>query len=308
MIEWLVAEPIRLPSGAYLAWVGGDGTEFTYPETAAIAIRLACWWADSTGDPDILLRIIPTLSFLEESVTAEGAVHHRECDWLFDSLLALSAFEGARRAGVSYSSTKVITRLVQGSTRMLTEGTAVRPVKEARWSSCFGPHLLKPAALVLAQEMGDETLRSAIRQVLPELISYQNGEGAFKYPGESRTYLHAHCYALEGLAILGTESQRLKDGLSYLRTHRRPDGGLGRWAGTPSPLAADVTAQAGRLFLMSGEQDLALAASAALAPLRTASGALRYHSDSDHENSWSTAFAAQLDHGLSRGLSPFDLV
>jgi hypothetical protein len=308
MMEWLLAGPVRLPSGAYLSWTDCEGTGFLYPETAAVAIRAACWWSRASGDRETLLPTIPTLAYLVESVNGADLIQHRGCHWLFDSLLAICAFESANRVGLPYSTSGVVPRLSAACTRMIDEECAVRPGGEARWSTRFSPHLLKPAALILTLDMGSEELRVALRKALPKLISYQDEDGAFRHPQMPRVYLHAHCYALEGLTILGSSSSQLQLGLAYLASQRRPDGGFGRWSDTPSTVAADVTAQAGRLFLLSNDQESAAMAQAALKQLTASSGALQYHLGSDHENSWATAFGAQLDHGLRDGLSPSDLV
>lgn len=305
-MEWLLEGSVRLPSGAYLSWLSDDHSGFTYPETAAVIVRAACWWS-RTGGTFEPLRLIPTLAFLDEAVADDGLVHHRETAWLFDSLLALCALGTAQEAGIGYPSSAPIERLARGCTEMLTGGHAARPAQDARWSTRFGPHLLKPASLILALGLGPRYLRDAIQEALPALLSQQTPLGAFRHPDESRIYLHAHCYALEGLAVLGSAPEQLKRGLSFLRSQRRTDGGYGHWADAPSPLAADVTAQAGRIFLLTGDREAAAEARAALAPLVAASGGLRYHADSSHENSWATAFAAQLDYGLDSGLDATEL-
>jgi hypothetical protein len=252
--------------------------------------------------------MIPTLAYLEESVGEADLIHHRGCHWLFDSLLAICAFESASRMGVPYPTRTVISRLSAACAQMLNEECPVRPSLAPRWSTRFGPHLLKPAALVLTLQMGNEELRTAIGKALMTLQSCQDENGAFRHPEMARVYLHAHCYALEGLSILEDSSNQLQRGISYLASQQQPAGGFGRWPDSPSPMVADVTAQAGRLFLLSGERELATRARGALEELTATSGALHYHVDSDHENSWSTAFGAQLDHGLINGLSPSELV
>lgn len=307
MVNWLLAGPVRLPSGAYLSWVSSDNSSTLYAEAAAVAVRTICWWCRTCGDDQQLLRLIPTLAFLEQAVADDGLVRHRGQSWLFDSLLVLCALETAGRSGVPYPATTAVERLSQGCTEMLNAGCASRPADEMRWSSAFGPHLLKPTSLLLTMGMGTEQLRRAIRRALPTLLSCQDMAGAFRSPGENRVYLHAHCYALEGLAVLANAPEQLRKGLVYLLSQRRPDGGFPHWNDTPSPLAADVTAQAGRLFLLCEERDAAARARAALESLAAPSGALYYHAESSHQNSWSTAFAAQLDYGLQASIAATDL-
>lgn len=307
MVDWLQAGPVRLPSGAYLSWVGDDDSAAVYPEAAAVAIRTICWWSEMSGKEDLLLRLIPTLAFLEESVSEDGLIWHRGRGWLFDSLLSLCAFETAQRLGVPYASNVVIERLATGCTRMLDGRCATQPRDGERWSTSFGPHLLKPVSLLVTAGMGPAQLREAIHRALPGLISSQDSTGAFRYSAEGPVYLHAHCYALEGLSVLGEAPEALHKGLAYLLSQRRPDGGFGRWSNAQSPKVADVTAQAGRLFLLAGRREDAGKAREALDDLMAPSGALYYHAESKHENSWSTAFAAQLDHGLMASLKATDL-
>jgi hypothetical protein len=305
MVDWLLRGPVRLPSGAYLSWVSDDASAYLYPEASAIAVRVACWWASVRGQRDLAEATIPTLHYLASAVDRDGLVWRGETAYLFDTLLVLSAFETARRADVSYNFPDVIDRLSRGAHGLVTETTAARdPKGTTRWSTRFGPHLLKPLALALLLEAGSAELRHALAQAVPLLAAQQSTSGAFVHPAEERPYLHAHCYALEGLTLLGSHTGPLTRGLAFLAGCRRLDGGYPGWPSQDDVLAADVTSQAGRLLLLSGDAAGARVSYGRLLRLQQPSGALHYSSCCAHENSWATAFAAQLGFGLEAGNLP----
>lgn len=327
LAEWLFHGPARLPSGAYLSWVSTNRSGFVYPEAAATAVRTA-FWLNRTGGFDVSLdRLVPTLSFLKQSVLSDGMVRHRGVGYLFDTTLVYAALCDSRNVGLGCGWTSLLDVVRKRVRSMFESRVAVVGECQQRWSTIFGPHLLKAVALFAAAERTVPLPRS-LKRVVESLLLYQDDDGAFRDGLAAATYLHAHCYALEGLAMLKALGEPgldepLERGMVFLERNRREDG-FGQWAGkvvgpkgrfgqwedgrgapAAEPLirppeeggvAGDVTAQAGRLaLLVEPESRVGLLAEldGALGRLIGPGGGIRYLSCLDHENTWCTAFALQ---------------
>jgi len=323
LASWLFYGPPRLPSGAYLSWVDRDNTGFVYPEAAALAIRTASWWKRATGDEAPLLQLIPTLQFLEQSVDHEGIVWHNSTAYLFDSVLVLAAFGEAAGQGMTGAYLNRMERMRETAIGMVARRAAASGSTSARWSVMFGPHLLKAIALLMryggpaAGQMheDEETLVLAIHH----LLSFQDDDGAFRCTegnGGRNVYLHAHCYALEGLACLEAlgrpeVGEPLRKGVAYLASQQRSDGGFPHW-GDGRKTACDASAQAGRLFLIvepERHKHRLDGIRTMLAGCIAKGAGVKYAPDVSHENSWCTAFTLQFVFGLTNnGLAPLDLV
>ena len=304
--------PLRLPSGAYLSWHGSDNSAFLYPETGALAVRLACYHFRAAGFAPFLDRVPPTLSWLSSCIRADGLVHHRGSAWLFDSVLTLQAFREAAQAGIPGDFAQLVPLMEDKTLDMVGSGQAARPAQPARWSTRFGPHLLKSIGLLLTgtdDARATRILKSAARKI----ISTQDDDGAFGPAGSRPAYLHAHAYAAEGLAMLARyEPQEFREAfekaLAFLKERQLPAGGFPQWEGSNAgPPAADVTAQAARLFLLCDPLDGDRAAARCLSALHKLSGptgGLLYTSAVPHENSWASMFAAQALQFATRGPTP----
>jgi len=260
-------------------------------------------------------ELIPSLSWLEQSVDSSGLVRHGGVGYLFDMILVLAAFTQAYERGIRGGFVPLIDQIERRARAMFEAGQAAEGPAEARWSTVFGPHVLKSAAL-LALARQAVPLPRFLKSAVASLLLLQGRKGEFGNGNPGKTYLHAHCYALEGLSMLramGVEGldDALGRGLEFLAGCELPGGGFGQWSGddrgaasTGIEVAADVTAQAGRLFLLSSgsyipwrvggiEGERLERIDSALARLVGPGGGLRYLTSSAHENTWCTAFALQ---------------
>jgi hypothetical protein len=314
-LEWLIAGPARLPSGAYLSWHDGEGSGFPYPEASAVAVRAALWW-----NRGLAPRLIPTVRYLEQSVGPDGLVCRGTTGYLFDSALVLAAMEDAADAGLVGPLVSMRSRVRAAVHRLAQSGQGCVRATSDRWSTRFGPHLLKALALSVQRPAPDASapvVPLPVSAAAMRLSGLQRDDGAFPPAVGAPAYLHAHCYAVEGLlmlAELGMAALRVpaERGVDFLAALQRSDGTLPQWEGAVTVTAADATAQAGRLFLLDGRAGMrsrAEAALAGLAPLSTPAGSLRYTTACDDENVWCTAFAFQLEAALGgTPLTPLSLV
>ncbi len=315
LARWLLQGPPRLPSGAYLSWVDTERTGFPYAEAAAVVVRTACWWAGGAGERSLLDRLVPTLAFLDRATHSDGLVWHNDTGYLFDSLLVLAAFHAARTADVPYDAAPPIARLTQGCARLCRHRTAAVDAATPRWSTRFGPFLLKAAGVACSHPDLDPELRGLLLDAARELVRMRSDAGAFAHPEDDVPYLHAHAYALEGLALLHATGALPLDGfdagIAWLADQQRPDGTFPQHPRGNGAAAGDVAAQAGRLCLLAPHLWPAGAVDGidrTLASLQGPEGGIRYLSTLDHQNTWTTAFALQYLRGREEGLQAVELV
>ena len=287
-----------------------------YPEAAGLAVRLAAWWHSETGDELPLLRLVPTLKFLAQSADDDGLVWQESVGYLFDTAIVLGALHDAQTHGLPGGYRKQIPGMYRTALKMVSNRTAAVGAENGRWSYTFGPHLLKAIGLLMRFPNATARQRSCLRDTATALLSCQRADGAFAHAGGKDVYLHAHCYALEGLCYLqalGMDEVQgpLAAGVSFLATQQLSNGLFPRWPGSDKT-ACDTTAQAGRLFLATDADSYVhelQAAGDALARCVGPGGGITYQPGGAHENSWCTFFSLQLFHGLNnQGLKPGDLV
>jgi hypothetical protein len=310
LVHWLLNGPVRLPSGPWLSWISEDHSGYPYAEASAIALRAANWWHTVTGQELLGAHRIPAVQFLEQSVGSDGLVHRDGIGFLFDSLLVLTALDGTCSGGQRNS--VVADQMESAISRNLESRSAVTGAPCNRWSHRFGPHLLKALGMSAHTPRWKNIIQASIGPIIAELTAIQGPEGQLVHPDDDGVYLHAHCYALEGLAIfdrMGIPDCRkpFLAGLSYLRRQQRPDGGFPQWThNVEGPYATDITAQAGRLMLVpeAATDEQALTHIDKALGKCLGNGGIRYLSNSLHENTWCTAFVLQYAYGRQFGLEP----
>jgi hypothetical protein len=236
--------------------------------------------------------------------------------YLFDTAMALSGLL-ARVPRADAATLRAIPAAVSFIERMIEAKSAVHPTptaKEPRWSTTFGPHLLK-VVLPLIAARGAEALEP-VRRLSDALLPLHDG-GRFTHgavPGA--TYVHASCYAAEGLIGLAEFGWPGAGGLlagcaEWLASIQLPAGGIPAWcedesirrpnfkAGTGATARiahADVTAQATRIWVYVDAQrfcDSIDRALTFLAGLQHPSGGIRYREGNPCLNTWATVFTAQ---------------
>lgn len=278
--------PERLASdGRVLSWSNPLHPGYPYDEATALFAHLFRWQGD--------VRRAQECAAVVRRRLERGWLGRDGTTYVFDTALALSLFDDDV--------------LVQQVVAALEAGEACRPVsRPGHWSEEPGPHLLK-CAFWLAR-VGE--LSFAV-QWADQLVDCCFEEGRFRIsPGSEQTYLHSHCYALEGLLGLIAwlrSSDRLVPrryqvvldaGAQWLARVQHEDGSLPDYIGRKSLCSpSDVLAQAIRLWTALDPVAYALPLRAALGQLAARqnpeTGGIVYHATSADECSWVAAFALQ---------------
>lgn len=291
-IHWLSSQQVVTAGGEVLSWHNPEHPGFAYPEAGALVLRLF----ESLDIHRPMTRAIRTWLWSCVEQNEVGKNGHR---YTFDLAVVVAALASERadadeRLALRHLGDRLITEL---RTR-----TAVRPGATARWSTVFGPHLLKAA--VALQRLSSFVDIDVDWKALPSVQA--EADGRIVTPPGSKTYLHAMLYALEGLAVAveaGIDPDRnrrsLQSGLNWLRAVQHPGGGLvahhdGTHGAGPHP--ADATAQAVRLWALVDRRAHAEAIADSLAfvaELQDPSGGIRYSDASGDLNTWATVFTVQ---------------
>jgi hypothetical protein len=320
LLAWLSAAPL-LPDGAVLSWHNPAHPGYPYPEAAGLLLGLL---SQEPGDQRALRdRIAARLC---ADISPRGAVGRAGVDYLFDSGIALHGLLLHRDHGGHLDDPLALDRLGEAILSDLRARAPRSPLAPApqRWSDAYGCHLLKLILPLQRWRPGDPRVHDAIERLLHDLLPLWRGDRFVTHAASDRTYLHAHCYALEGLAALADPWRArtwpiVQAGAAWLADVQDHRGALPAWhdGHRPSgPHPADIIAQALRLWLLCQDmtpktcfreqglrgadplRDSGDRALAALAARQRPSGGLTYLAPDDPErpddlNTWSAVFAAQ---------------
>ncbi len=322
LMGWLV-ESSLMASGEVLSWVNPEHPGYLYPEAAGLLLALLAQDIDegprmprdrAASQLAVCQRIFEALA---ADIDARGAVGRGGVDYLFDSgivLHGLLRLHDRLVEGIDDGALRVLEAVIDRVYNRVLRGVARRravspaPGESPRWSEAWGCHLLKLALplAAYARIFGDDDGRPAasIRRLVGDLIPLAAGGRFVVYGGDDRTYVHACCYAAEGLlavdpAIDPQARPQAVATATWLATIQRADGSMLAWHDGErayGPQRADIVAQSVRLWAAVDRRRFAPSIARGLghlAGLQSASGGLRYGPESDDVNTWATIFAAQ---------------
>lgn len=315
LLHWLTSEAVVDDAGRVWSWHNPVHPGYPYPEAAGL------WLSLMAREPGVAPQQLDRVAHWLKDCEQRDRLGRDGRSYLFDRGMVLAGrLAWAQRREASIDDERP---LVRG---LLAELHARRPLHppapDDRWSTRFGPHLLK-LALPLAtwSELGGSPdVGSALVSLFGEIRPCLDDGRVITAGRRDPTYLHAHCYAAEGLwrlsttivaPALATEVRAMADqAADWLARVQRADGGLPPWHDGErgwGPAPSDVAAQAVRLWCGLDRQrhresiDRALAF---LARQTAPEGGLRYHERSADVNTWATIFAVQaLDFAWGRANS-----
>ncbi len=274
LLSWLSSDQRRSPDGRVLSWNNEKHPGYPYDEATALLATLFAWQGDGQR-ADELTRC------LEQRIRTASWLGRDGISYVFDSALALPLV-GEPEALADRIETSLRAR------RACSQIT--RP---GWWSQSYGAHLLK-CGFWLAR-IGRRAFAKELAADLVERCF--DGTHFVVHEGSNITYLHSHCYALEGLIGLQLHDDVVAAGALWLSEQQGEDGSLPDWFGRSSMCRpADVCAQALRIWALVDRERFAPSmarARAHLESLQDACGGIRYHQDSEDLNSWASMFALQ---------------
>ncbi len=304
LARWLNGPAVLADDGRVWSWHNPAHPGYAYPEAAGLWLG---WHArQPQPDADRGDRVDRWLAACIES----HGIGRQGRRYLFDHGMVLAgrlAWAQHRGRALGALDSSVTTLLDDLDARRAT----TPPMPDERWSAGFGAHLLK-LALPLAtwvEATADHRAATAL-QALPQRLAAVMDDGRIRTTGSGGpTYLHAHCYAAEGLWRLSTSpvgaSQQAgaraqaERAAAWLASVQRPDGGLPPWHDGQrgwGPAPADVAAQSIRLWCGLDAATHADAIERALSFLERAcstAGGMRYHEGSQDQNTWASLFTVQ---------------
>ncbi len=316
--EWLI-DRLVTPEGLVLSWIGPSNSSYAYPEAAGLLLALLADERQPSARR-VAARIAGSLS---EHLGNRGSVGRDGQFYAFDSAIALRGLLAFVSAGGSLCDPDVPHRCFESLVQSVRDerATATPPKDPRRWSNTFSCHLLKLAFALTAY--GEHYRESAGAEIsvglVDKLIGYRDGGRFRTAPNDARTYVHAHCYAVEGLLCLRArgvvdDTATIEACVAWLAEIQHKDGGIPSWhdgRNACGPCHADATAQAARIWCCVDRDRWAGAISRALAWIEmytVPTGGVRYSDASLDQNSWTTMMSVQALRFAGGAAAPLDIV
>jgi hypothetical protein len=312
-LGWLLGGNVRRPDGLLAAWVDGSAPAFPYEEATGYLLTLLCALYRVTGDLRLAVDARRTARGLLNVAAQRAGFGRDRRVFLFDTAVCLRAFAAFRSTfpdAVQEAEFAPLQpaeqRWTQSAARLIATRAASLPCNaeetRTRWSARFNAHHLKAIHHLMPRLEASE--RATAVAAAREIVQTRCRDGLFHVGDDGApVYLHAACYAAEGLLGLradgalpespGSEAVGMR--LAALQT---PEGGMPAWAPSAGPpvLAGDATAQTVRLWQCLDPHGFARPIARGLEFLRAHShpdGGVYYATDRRHRNSWATIFAIQ---------------
>jgi len=319
MLSWLKSGgPIR-EDGAVLSWINSAHPGYDYPEIAGLALRLLSIEGRSMFLCD---RIAAALS---SKVSPWGGTGKEGREYAFDSAMVLGGLLTlASKKGAITTDPELLSRLFNFECDCVRRKVAMTDCSASardHWSVRYGAHLLKLSfTLREYPEIGGAPPQSELLEVLTcDVLSLFDGRRFRTQAGSRWTYLHSHCYALEGLLGLGEERSAtaqaaLCAGAAWLAELQTANGGIPAWHDgrqASGNARTDATAQALRIWCAVDRINFSQPIGRALHFLRmlqSPQGGLFYEPGSQDVNTWATVFAIQGMEWAREGPRPAELV
>ncbi len=310
---WLGSVQVVRPDGRVWSWVNDEHPGYPYPEAAALWLSWAAWRTEAGLESPGKSLVAAVRHGLVADLVRDGAVGRDGTFYLFDTCVAVDALARTdAMSGFEVESWK--TAAVRGIERFLAAGAAVlgdtRGLR-GRWSTRFGPHLIKAAALLLRADRC--IVGGAFLGLAETALSLLARAGDIGGP----TYGHALAYAAEGAWLLRVLGRREVPGACpdaaaefFARVQRR-DGSIPAWIDGSGPARADTTAQAVRLWAATDPARYRTSIAAGLSfleGLRAPEGGIPYEPGSRDLNTWATVFTDQAVAWARGSIAPLGWV
>jgi len=290
-VQWLLNSGIQNSTGAFSGWYDAEKREypFIYGEMIGYGIQTFLYLYDREKEYEYLRRaeraadwLIKNMVYRGNDLLARGAFVWRyylpngplsTLVYAFDNGICMSALVDLFQATYKekYLNSAISTaewlldvmRNSDGSFKACYDFQA-KTFGNGRWSKLPGSYHAKLSIglLKLYSVTKNEKLVKSVRELCDWVLKLQKEDGGFKTNKMSNDiYVHAHCYAVEGLLYASKmlsekrfEEAALK-GCEWLQKVQKSNGAISRWYyGQEGPSADENTealAQTVRLWLLS---------------------------------------------------------
>ncbi|MFL6099788.1 MAG: hypothetical protein ACJ71T_07525 [Actinomycetales bacterium] len=321
LLSWLASAELRAPDGPgaghCLSWWNPRHPGYPYPEISGLLLHLLAVESAAPSRRGELVQALVRDPAPVEGVARDGQAYTFDTAMALGGLLADLTTAGTDEVARRWTDLLVTAADKRSPAAAQSWASALRP--ETRWSESYGAHQAKVVGALLAarDRFGDSArMRDAVDVCVAAATEVQEPDGRFRAHAFARqTYVHSHCYAVEGLLMAAADGgstadqpdqgdlrdlrDRLWAGAAWLAAVQEASGGLVAWhdgRSASGPVRADATAQALRIWTLVDPDhfaDSSARAAAALEALRVPGRGLRYEPDSDDVNAWSTIFGHQ---------------
>ncbi len=234
--SWLLGSGVQSAQGFFYAWYDLDLNAFAlpYPEITGYGVSALCRLFDRSGNPAVLERCAAAFNWLDRHVLGEGpglvggrgspldcSRQPRHYAFAFDTgIVATALARFAKRASqdrVWKSLTKISESFRQhlwrsdGTFWPLFDLSSGVPVSsDCKWSHRFSGYQVKALmfCMLMCEEGQGAISKQEIVDVCEGILNEQLPSGAFPSFNNGETHLHAHFYALEGLAVAAATMKR----------------------------------------------------------------------------------------------------
>jgi hypothetical protein len=303
LVDWLASPDLQGSDGHCLSWWNPRHEGYPYPEISGLLLHLL---ADLDVAPDRRRQLAAALA----ADLGAGLGSRRDGQpYTFDTAMAVSGLLAqGNPGGQARTAAQVLVDAVQKRNPAAGGSHPGPPTADTPWSMSFGAHQAKVCgALLMAREAFGviDGLDEAVEVCAEAALALQDGDGRFRIHASSDvTYLHSHCYALEGLMMREVAAGQgdpswsgvVVEGARWLALVQQPDGSLRAWhdgSVASGPARTDATAQALRIWNLVDPDEFAEPAGRAVRRQVVAPRGVRYEPGSDDLSSWATIFAVQ---------------
>jgi len=272
---WIVRPDLFASDGRVLSWLSDDRTGYPYDEATVLLARAYQWLGWTQRSQRVMESVVQRLT-RDHSLGRDGI------QYVFDTSLALWLLPEPQR-------------VADHVLHELHARRACQPIRRPGWwSQSYGAHLIKCAGPLTRLGLGAD-----VRPVVDDLVDRCFDGQRFRIHGDSNaTYVHSHCYALEGLLQTGYHPEIVQRGADWLAELQGMNGELPAWIETNKACwPSDIVAQSIRIWTLVNPRRYGQFIQRGLGCLAARQdpdhGAIAYQPDHAHWNVWSTIFALQ---------------
>jgi hypothetical protein len=310
-VQWLLHGPIRSADGMVAAWSDRGRPSHVYEESTGYLLTLLGYLYHLTGQDRFEHEAIRVADALVKRLGSQKGFGRSGIAYLFDTAVCLrglatflAMFKTSVELPVYKSAVGALNEIAATCGLLIAKQLACDPKpkteQQVRWSERFNVHHIKVLHHCWPWVAG----HIDVGQLIENFVDRQFKDGLFLTdPQNGESYLHAHCYGVEGLLALEKQhhlrldirKNQIAQALSDLQL---PNGGIPKFDPVAShpTVASDTTAQAVRIWQCIDPETYSANIQQALSFLEAMAdegGGILYSSNSNHLNSWTTIFAVQ---------------